>query len=124
MIVFRRPRLMSVINAVLALTMIMVAGRSEANCFSSGPQPVTHIQMMENCADMEASQVGSDGSVSTHRSDDQQAGMCHYGCPVFFKVAVTQNCHFALHSLKYLRELEPMTVGINAGPQTPPPKFE
>ena len=115
---------MSVINALLALTMIMVAGRSEANCFSSGPQPVTHIQMMENCADMEASQVGSDRSVSNHHSDDQQAGMCHYGCPVFFKVAVAQNYHFALHTLKYLRELELITVEIKAVPQTPPPKFE
>ena len=115
---------MSVINALLALTMIMVAGRSEANCFSSGPQPVTHIQMMGNCADMEASQVGSDRSVSNHHSDDQQAGMCHYGCPVFFKVAVAQNYHFALHTLKYLRELEPITVEIKAVPQTPPPKFE
>ena len=124
MSVFRRPRLMSVINALLALTMIMVAGRSEANCFSSGPQPVTHIQMMENCADMEGSQVGSDRSVSNHHSDDQQAGMCHYGCPVFFKVAVAQNYHFALHTLKYLRELEPITVEIKAVPQTPPPKFE
>jgi hypothetical protein len=120
---FRRPKLMSVINAVLALMMIMVAGRSEASCFSLGLQPGTHIQMMENCADMEASQVGSDRSVSTHHSDDQQAGMCHYGCPIFFKVAVAQNYHFALHSLKFLRELEPMTVGINAVPQTPPPKF-
>lgn len=120
---FRRPKLMSVIHALLALTMIMVAGRSEANCFSSGPQPVTQIQMMENCADMEASQIGSDGSVSTHHSDDQQAGMCHLGCPVLFKAADGQNYHIALHLLEYLRELEPSTVGINAIPQTPPPRF-
>ncbi len=114
---------MSVIHAMLALTMIMVAGRSEANCFSSGPHPVTQIQMMENCADMEASLVVSDGSALTHHSDDQQAGMCHYGCPVFFKEADAQNYHIARHALEYVRELELMTVGINAVPQTQPPQF-
>lgn len=114
---------MSVINALLALTMIVVAGRSEANCFSAGSQPVTQSRMMEKCADMEAGLVGSEDSAPTHHSDEQQAGMCHLGCPVLFKAADAHNYHIALHSLKYLRELEPLTVGINAIPQTPPPRF-
>ena len=114
---------MSVVNALLALTMIMVAGRSEANCFSSGPQPVTQSQIMENCADMEASLVGPEDSAPTHHSDEQQAGMCHLGCPVLFKAADTHNHQIALHSLKYLRELLSLPVGINAIPQTPPSRF-
>jgi len=114
---------MSVINVLLALTMIMVAGRSEANCFSAGPQPVTQSQMMESCADMKASLVGPEDTTRTHHSEEQQAGMCHLGCPVFFKAADAHNYHIALHSLKYLRELEALTVGINAIPQTPPPRF-
>ncbi len=114
---------MSVINTLLALTMIIVAGRSEANCFSAGSQPVQQSQMMENCADMEASLVGPEDFAVTHHSDDQQAGMCHLGCPVLFKTAEAHNYHIAVYSLTYLRELEPLTTGINAIPQTPPPRF-
>lgn len=114
---------MSVINMLLALTMIMVAGRADANCFSVGPQPIMQSQMMENCAEMEASLVGPEDSAPTPHSDEQQAGMCHLGCPVLFKAVDAQNYHIGLHSLKYLRELEPLMVGMNAIPQTPPPRF-
>lgn len=48
---------MSVIHALLTLIMALIAGRSEANCFSSGPHLVTQSQKMENCADMDAKYV-------------------------------------------------------------------
>jgi hypothetical protein len=114
---------MSVINTLLALTMIMVAGRADANCFSAGPQPVAQSRMMENCTDMEANLVGPEESAPPHHSDERQNGMCHLGCSVLFKAATAQNYHIVLHSLKYLLELEPLSVGINAIPQTPPPRF-
>ena len=119
----RRPRLMSVINTLLALTLIIVAGRSEANCFSAGSQPVQQSQMMENCADMEASLVSPEDHTPTHHSDKQQAGMCHLGCSVLMLAADEKRGLHRLYSLIYLREPEQVTVGISVSPQTPPPRF-
>jgi hypothetical protein len=120
---FRRLRRMSITNVVLVMLMIMLATRSEANCFAAEPQPVTQSQMMENCADMETSLIGPQDSAPTHHSDEQQAGMCHLGCPVLLKAADAHHYQVALHLFEYLRELEPLAVGINAVPQTPPPRF-
>jgi hypothetical protein len=113
---------MSVINALLALLMIMVAGRSEANCVSVAPEPVVQSQAMEHCTDMEASLVGSEDP-QTHHSDEKQAGMCHLGCPVILKAAEVGNYHLLLYSEIYLREIPPLLVGMDDIPQTPPPRF-
>lgn len=114
---------MSVINALLALTMVLVAWRSEANCASSGPNLVTQNQTIENCAEMAATFVDPEDSAATRHSDEQQAGMCHLGCPILFKAADAHRYTIAFHLLKYLRELEVLTVGINDGPRKPPSRF-
>jgi hypothetical protein len=113
---------MSATKVLMVLLTIMSAGRADANCFSVRPQPAAQSQMMGNCADMETSLVGSEDPIPTHHSDEQQAGMCHLGCPVLLKAADAHHYQVALHLLEYLLELEPLAVGINAVPQTPPPR--
>ncbi len=123
MSLFRRPRFMYFTNALLALLMIMVAGRSEANCFSQVALSAAQSQTMENCTEMDAVTLGSDHSTQTHHSDGKQPGMCPLGCPVILRAAEVENYHLRLYSAIYVREILPLLVGMNAIPQTPPPRF-
>lgn len=117
---FRRPRFMSVTYALLALLMMTLATRSEANCFSLAPETVGQSQDMENCADMDA---GTNHSSQSHYPDGNHRGMCHLGCPILLTMTSTNNHNAGLFSENYLRPLQPLMVGILDTPQTPPPRF-
>lgn len=123
MTLFRHPRLISFTNLALALLMIMVAARSDASCISSVPGPAASSQTMENCTGMNADPVGSALPGQTHHSDENPPGICHLGCPIVLTVAETKNGHQRIYSPRYLREQQPMMVGMDAIPQTPPPRF-
>ena len=120
MMSFRRNRFMGFTNALLALLLVMVAGRSEANCFPFAPEPGYQNQAMESCSEMEAGAVGDQHS---DHPDQRQAGMCHLVCLLIFKADDTPNHQVRFYSPKYLREIALLMVGMNAIPQTPPPRF-
>ena len=120
---FRRPRFMVFTNALLALLMIMLAGRSEANCFPVVPDTAAPSHMMENCPDMDADPADLADPAQPHHSDGKQGGICHLGCPVLAIAAIAKNSHAQIYSPTYLPELAQLMVGISDIPQTPPPRI-
>lgn len=108
---------------MLALLMITLAGRSEANCLPMAPERVAQSQTMENCADMNAALDGSKHQSPTHHSDENQAGTCHLGCPVLLSASYEKNTDAELFSPTFMREPAPLMVGISDIPLTPPPRF-
>lgn len=108
------------------LLLMMVAtlgGRSEANCFPIASEPITQSGMMPDCSDIESGPVGSQHPEPLRHSDAAPLGMCHLGCPVLLMAAETGHSDTGLLSPSYILEFEPVLVGINDIPQTPPPRF-
>ena len=120
MTLFRRPRFVVFTNALLALLMIMLAGRSEANCYPVVPDTAASSHMMENCPDMDADPADP---AQPHHSDGKQAGICHLGCSVLLTAASAKHGHAQIYLPTYLPELAPLMVGISDIPQIPPPRF-
>lgn len=103
--------------------LVILEGRSEANCFPMVSAPVNHREMMPDCADRASGPVDPQHPQSPHHSDAGQRGMCHLGCPVMLTTTETGNGDSGLLSAAYILELEPVLVGLNDIPQTPPPRF-
>ncbi len=120
---FRRPRFIGFTRAMLVLLMITLAGRSDANCSPMAPESVAQSQTIKNCAEMGAELARPKHSSPTHHSDQNQAGMCHLGCPVLLSAALTKNSDAGLFSPTYMREPAALMVGISDIPLTPPPRF-
>lgn len=102
---------------------VTLAGRSEANCFPIGSEPITQSEIMPDCADMESGPVDPQHPEPLHHTDGGHFGMCHLGCAVLLAAAETSNNVTGLLSPSYILEFEPALVGINDIPQTPPPRF-
>lgn len=109
--------------ALLALIMITLAGRSEANCFTMKPEPISQSQMMADCADMDGDTVDPQHSSPTRDLNEGQTGLCHLGCPMLLTAAEAKNVYAGLLSPTYVPELAPIPVGVIDIPQTPPPRF-
>jgi hypothetical protein len=120
MLFVRQSRFMGVTNALLAILLVMVAGRADASCFSAASRSFAQEQPMENCTEMKS--VGTGDQHSDH-SNQQQAGACQLGCMIVLKGAEAPIYPVSLYNPRYLPEIGPPMVGLNAIPQTPPPRF-
>jgi len=89
--VFRRPQLLAATRILLALLMLMLAGRSEANSFPLAPDAVAQSQMMADCDGMASDLAGLQHPSPVHQPDQGQAGICHLGCPVLLAAGDAKN---------------------------------
>jgi hypothetical protein len=108
---------------LLLLMLVTLAERSEANCFPMVSELVTQSEMMPDCADMESGQDDPQHPEPLHHSDRALPGMCHLGCPALLMAAEIGRSDTRLLSPSFIREFEPVLLGISDIPQTPPPRF-
>jgi hypothetical protein len=108
---------------LLLLMVVTMAGRSEANCFPMASEPATQSELMPDCADMESGLDDPETHQPLHHSDRAPSGMCHLGCPAMLIAAEMGHSDTELLSPSFILEFQPVLVGINDIPQTPPPRF-